>query len=218
MAFRSAATANNYNASVTVTKPTGTANNDIIILVSNSAAGTLTYPAGFTTFYTFGNVVAAWKLASSEGADYTITGATSVINVIAASWSGRSASPALPEVGTDSGGTSSPPITAVLTGVTAATGDDIAVFCCNGPVDNAGVWSSTPPTNYTKALDSDADYVEMFLWYRDNVSSGATGNLSATLTCTGGSPASGWHGFVVPISAPGGSSIAPLAAYHLMQQ
>jgi hypothetical protein len=69
---------NNISTCV-ITKPTGTANGDVMIAFLESGNDTISAPAGWTLvehkLYAAGNMVSAvwWKVAASEGASYTFT-------------------------------------------------------------------------------------------------------------------------------------------------
>lgn len=102
VAFRSAATAINVSGtgsnSITVTKPAGTVDGDVMVLVTNTGLTTTTPPAGWTLLdgpRTSGSTNRSnlyTRVASSEGASYTVTtgGAATAISASIASFSGAS--------------------------------------------------------------------------------------------------------------------------------
>ena len=190
----------------TVNLPTGTVDGDLIIIAWYEGTGVSpSFPAGFVKFWEFDNGGQynglAWKIANSEPSSYTMTAASSAYAcMIVASWSGRAAQQVMAEVesGIDSGDGS--PIDATITGVTAAEGDDIAVFVFfNSISNNANPYATTSvPSGYTVREEAWDDYAAANLLTRDNVSAGATGNLSATFTSEFDSAE--WRAAVVPLS------------------
>lgn len=88
ISFRSSATANTATASsLTITKPTGTVDGDVMIAIinANDSATTITPPTGWTLIrsITSGDTISAnistyYKAASSEGADYQFSFSASV--------------------------------------------------------------------------------------------------------------------------------------------
>lgn len=81
IAYRSSATAGDSSGgNLTINKPTGTADGDIMIMALYREAGTWTLPAGWTqvveTRDTGSDAIyltVAWKRASSEGSSYSVT-------------------------------------------------------------------------------------------------------------------------------------------------
>lgn len=78
IAYRAGTTAGNANGgNLTINKPTGTADGDILVVVLYREAGTWTLPAGWTQIADQANwegvmtLTMAWKRASSEGSSYT---------------------------------------------------------------------------------------------------------------------------------------------------
>ena len=97
----------------------------------------------------------------------------------------------------------SSPISIALTGLTAATGDDIAWFA-HLDKSAADPWTFSAPASYTERQDSDnGDYLTATTATRDNVSSGATGTVTGTATRSSGSTGAGWSGVMValPVAA-----------------
>jgi hypothetical protein len=97
------------------------------------------------------------------------------------------------------------PLTASITGGTAASADDLLVYVvADNPV--AGVWSFTPPANpighfILQQNGSSGSFVSMSLATLDNFAGGATGSISEILTKA--TNQTGWYAVVAAIkSAP----------------
>lgn len=221
MAFRGSQQTANNNL---ITNVAGVAENDILILryAQDSAGGTITWPSGFTPFtqndlsgpdgQTIG---CAWKRATaSEPANYTTTstsGGASIAQSLAA-YSGRSTTlPPVAVLTTNTTANGPTTFNAVLTGVTALTGDDIDAGVMT---DTTGTSTSsfTPPGSYTEyadAYDSSNFWAHLTAAYRANVSAGDTGSLTFGVTLDSGVSA-GYAGYVIRIpdnSAPAGSKL-----------
>lgn len=182
MAYRSVATAVGV-ATVTVTKPAGTVDGDILIagaVGGGASASAVTAPAGWTQWgsdLAVGTTHGAffWKRAASEGANYvfTSTGAAATEGQIVCV-SGR-----IPTGDPNDGLTtavSASGTSHAVTGFTTTRADDFVTMF----VSLVGVVTFTPPTNFTERAD--ANNCEANSW--DAVAQGATGNPTATSSGT----------------------------------
>jgi hypothetical protein len=106
----------------------------------------------------------------------------------------------------------SSPITVTATGVTAVEGDDLVWF--SAPDVTSGpnvVVGHDPPTNFTERIEAGVGgegglWVKLAVATRDNVSAGATGNISGTLTLSAAT--AGYVAFLVrvPVAGAGGGA------------
>lgn len=113
VAFRAVSAVATGTTSLTIDKPAGTADNDIMIMtLSHQGAGFATVPAGWNLIQqdiqgsTRGEMY--WKRASSEGANYSVTGLATAARGVIASYTGglTVGSPVLTSsVGKDAGST-----------------------------------------------------------------------------------------------------------------
>jgi hypothetical protein len=232
-AFRAAASANTVaEPTMTVTKPTGTVDNDIVIVCAtfDGSAGTISTPAGWTAAAANPITVTAdgqrgwcfYHVAASDGASYAFTtnlnGASSG-NWHAVSLSGRNTSTPITfqNSGSSNTASASPRTTSTSSG-TAATGDDLVFFQF---LDNQGSVSATftAPSTFTEATDvTDAGSSSSSMDYKENVSSGAVGTVSGTGTYTTVNAGYGAIIFAVAQAAGGGGISVPVAYQHLRQQ
>jgi hypothetical protein len=166
------------STSAAVPVPTSTASGQIAVvwLYIEGSTGAITPPDGTWTQKsdlatgapTSGRLVTLWKrLTAADSGTWTFTFASSYREAVAGIWSGRIAT------GDPFGATSTQETPAVnsvtVTGLTAATGDDLVGAACIP----AGV-SWTPPASMTEGEDSGAATIT--LDYQNNLTSGATGN------------------------------------------
>lgn len=180
MAYRSNAQATG-TTSATVTKPTGTVDDDIMIAgVGSAAGGVIAAPAGWTQLGTeqvlSGNRTAFfWKRAASEGASYAFTSAAAVQTVAEiASFSGRI--------------TTGDPTDGVTTSTSASgTSHTVAGFTTTDTDDFVNIAATlvaavtyTAPTNFTERLDANNSCIDTW----DAVTAGATGNITTTSSGT----------------------------------
>jgi hypothetical protein len=182
----------------TVTQPSGLTNGDIVLVSFSSDFTGITWgtPTGWTllagptaittdeqTIALYGCIydgTQSWVWTPNGGSDQM---------AIAARWTGRlttSLASAVTVVATTPVEGSNTSI--VLTGATAASGDDIAAFSMLDT--NGGTVTQTPPGSYTERVDQTNGFTSCSLATRDNVSAGATGNL--TFTASAGTAYSGW--------------------------
>ena len=132
--------------------------------------------------------------------------------IIVGAWSGRDTAATVTPVPTSVETAQTTPISVTLTGVTAASGDDVVFFADLDKTVNTDVWSSTPPASYSEQQDVDNGWSYGYLATRDNVTAGATGALTATATRTSGTGNAGFSGWVfsLPSSGGGGGGTTPL--------
>jgi hypothetical protein len=216
MAYRSS-NQNSANAtSVVVTAPAGIADNDILVIALQSGGNedqVVTWPSGFTELSTSNmannssTVACAWKRASGESGNYTVSTTTGDYKAAAmAAYSGRDTVSAPAVVATINNTSSISPRSCDATGVTAVQGDDIVYFLCQ---NNGGItFTHSPPTNYTERVEATpGSWVSLSLSDRENVSVGATGTLTGTLTQAGES--TGFGAFVIRIPATAAAGGVP---------
>lgn len=137
------------------------------------------------------------------------------IVAIAASFSGRSSSliTSTNVSVTTSTASNTTPVSASLTGLTASANDDLFAFIALDVTAAGPTWTASTITNYTaRQTANSGDAAIAMLQTRDNVSAGATGSLSTTLTRTAGSGNTGYTAYVVNIPIASGVSVAALTA------
>lgn len=217
MAFRSAATTAHGSTDWTANAPSGvTAGDREIALVSQDNAGaTVTFPSGFGTPQSAdlsgpdSQTVWVAERVVAGGDSYAFTSSTSnsgVTHILA--FSGRHASTASTfGTATQNTTSNSSPISASCNGVTAASGDDVALvlgidITSSGATAN---WT-TPPTSYTQGSTSSSGLGCALTCYRENVGSGATGSLTGTITLSAGNAGYGGYAIAIPSSGGGGGS------------
>jgi hypothetical protein len=197
MALRNVASQTTAGTSVVVTKPTGTADGDILVaVISSNDAGssTLTFPAGFVQLtgspvdmatsdgQTFG---VALKVASSEGANYTLSTNNGTCIAAIAAFSGRdpSTTPHRQSVTPDTNGGGSSDVTITSTAFATATdtdGCDIIWISTVDPVSGTPAISFTPPSGYNNAINiNDGGGSGIGLANLDNQTAGVTGSTTA---------------------------------------
>lgn len=236
-AYRSSnsiATTSGTSTSLTVTTPTGTVQDDIVILcaaVGGSDTATFGWPASFTQFTANAStptpdtktIRCAWKReGATPPANYQVTndiGGGDKMILIAVSFSGRHTTNAPTAVATTQTTAQADPVSIAATGFTASTGDDALWYAAQsgGVGEGAFTWTYTVPTNYTERQEALADaYTTGVVGTRDNLSAGATGTLTGTMTSGDGDNA-GWGAIVIQLPSAGGgggSSNAPRAMHY----
>lgn len=228
MAYRSStqiATTAGLSTQLIVNRPAGVVQNDIIHLfwVNGGATGSvITWPAGFTEYAQVADTTtpdtktirAAWKRAgSSEPATYTVStdiGGGDKCVLIAVAHSGRHLTTAPTAVATTQQTAQADPVSIAATGFTATDGDDVIWFAAQ--VGSGGeavfLWDYAPPTNYTERQEADADaYTSGAAATRDNISAGATGTITGTMTSPDATEA-GYGAFVIRLPAAAGGSVS----------
>lgn len=213
--------------SMVITKPTGTADNDILIaLIKIPAAETLT-ATGWTALGATGydddtntgtRTYFLYKIAASEGADYTFSWTTTGRNggSIAAYRGGFNTGTPIDVVSNTSYETSD--TTARAAGMTvAAANSPIIIGVSSHTSSSQTATAPTVPATFTEDDDFyDANSRTHRAFYRlDWTGSGATGNMDVTLSATNASK----HAFAVALVPSGGGSTAvPVFVHHLKQQ
>lgn len=209
VAYRSQSTttyASRSNTSVSV--PSGTANDDILIahifVGAGSSAPTVTQPAGFTQIGTTismtdggsfnGKVSVYWKRASGESGSYVFSHSTASSQLRVAAYSGCKTSGSPINASSQNNGTGT---TLTATGITTTVADVLGVWLSN---DWQGNGTLSPPggsPTFTERFDSliyaaDATFT----------SAGATGNKTQT---SSGNGSENWAAFLIglePASGP----------------
>ena len=202
-AYRSVAnTTYASRTNTTITKPTGVADGDVMIMMFIiGAAGTPptpTLPAGWTviqgpTTQSAGGFQVtrrlAWKVASSEGADYTVThSAGSSQGAIVAVQNASSAS----IVSSNNGGTGS---TTTATGITPSVDQSLIIFMAhNWVLYGTGLVPTGDTPVFTERLDSATSIIY--------VATGVLGTAAATGNKTHANlntASDGWGAFLVSV-------------------
>jgi hypothetical protein len=186
----------------------------------NSGTQTFTFPSGFSrpaglskininTTTTFDAALKTAVSADTSASTFVITyDVNDFITTRIEVYSGRSGS-VTAAAGTTHNTSSSFPITFSLTGVTAASGDDISV--CVG-LDNgtgADTLTYTPPSGFSNAAVGGAIVANspaLLGCNNLNVASGATGTLAGSCTDTNGSTAA-YGAFVVSLAHSSAPSV-----------
>lgn len=217
MAYHDSTTANGIDTSPSVAVPNGgggspLAADDIVILILtldnaaiSIAAGSL--PSGFTEIAEVDNSLdgqttwLGWKrLTGADTGSYTFGDLGDendwVLNAIA--FRGRhTTDPPVKSTDASSNSGNTSPVSITANGVTAVSGDDL---CWVGAADVSATGIAnvfTQPTDFTSAESGERAFSWAGAAYRNNVSAGATGSITGTLTLTSGT--SGWVAWVVRI-------------------
>lgn len=230
MAFRSAGAATSVASATTSAAagaPAGFSANDILILIlsSDANASTASPPSGFTQLAKDtwsspdGQVVFIWWKRAVGSDSLTVTGMASGVSKLlwCFAWSGRHTSNP-PVISTSALNTSSnaSPTTLTANGVTALAGDDLFWFGALDVTVASSTNTFTQPTGYTSqgsAVDSVDHFDVVAAANKDNVSAGATGTVSGTLTHSG---SAGWDAFVIRIPVASGASAFDIPQLGMM--
>lgn len=220
---QSSAVGESSNDSVTIGQPATTADGDLMCYLAESHGETVSW--GFTpgagetgVFTTDGNSGRpteyrwATRIAESEPASRTITiGGGNGIRAKATCvvLSGRaSAVPSALQATSNNAGSSVTPISTVLAGLTAASGDDIVIVTGAASTNmTTGSAAFAAPTNYTTRATASTtagafDRGGVAIATRDNVSAGATGALTGSWSL--GTGHADTAGVVLAFAAAGG--------------
>lgn len=212
---------------LTITKPTGTAEGDLLIAVvgQNTTGGTWGLPAGWTSWLSggaTGNIsdLVAYKVAgASEGTDYTFSKDT----LAAAEKIGRIFR--VTGYNTSTWQDFTPTASYEGTGTTSATAPDETTTEANVLliraviVDRNRMATSTPPSGLTDESHADSagvatNSVGHGSGWQLQASSGATGTKIWTL-----GTADQWVGYTIGVrSAASGATATPLYYYRMMNQ
>ncbi|WP_454626946.1 hypothetical protein [Bradyrhizobium cenepequi] len=166
----------------TISKPAGTADNDILIgalfVGASGTAPTPTAPSGWTMIGTATSVVDPsgfngkfylyWKRAASEGASFTFTHAAASSQAFIAAYSGCVMSGSPVDVSSSNSGTGS---TSTGTGVTTAGANELLLWIAH----NWDIAAVTPPAGMVERFEG-----LICLADTRQVAAGATGNKATT--------------------------------------
>lgn len=215
MAYRSHATNTGSGGTVTVTKPTGVAADDILIACysQDGGSGAPTWPTDFTVLSDFANLTfdgqqtgfAIKRATGSEGASYVLSGSGGDCCGAVIAFSGRhtTTAPTHSENVTDSSTADGSSVTAST--VTAETGDDLCFLVLVDPGGSVSSLTAGVPTDFTERFElPGGNWSAMYGATRDNVSAGATGTITATSFTPGLSFAYTGYLIRIPAAAAGG--------------
>jgi hypothetical protein len=227
MAFRSSATAKSNSGGNLTATPAGVQAGDYLGAgyASDNAGGTDTPTSSGWTQRSSADLAAStpdgqtvrWLDKVAAGGDsFTFTNSSVNPNILmTGAWSGRSGARTAIQSSVQTLA-QTPPITAVVTGVTAVAGDDIVLFMSTDQQAGPDQWTYTPPSLYTEQQDdTNASWCGATLDTRDNVSAGATGNLTVTITRASGSNNAGWGAIVVAIAVAVAASPGPVSGLRV---
>jgi hypothetical protein len=202
--------------------------NDIIILQANVTAGATISCPGFSVIPGLTTIpltdsgqqypVALYKVGgASEPSTYTIT-ASATSGVIAADcncFSGRNTTSPFTAVNQVAPAAGPFPISVAIPGVTAAAGDDLLYLAADGANKGSNTSALTAPSGFSGTLDTNATlaaaYTTVHSCNQTNVSAGATGTITGSITSASGAN-DNTGGFVISIAAASGGSTLPLQA------
>lgn len=197
-------------SNTSVTKPTGTVDDDLVVLVlingrNGSYGPAPTAPSGFTLlpsmpvqvneggFYLQGWVY--YKVASGEGASWAFTHSTITTQAFALTYRGVDTTTPIDVTGTSNITTSAGAVRN-WTGITTVTADAMLVVLGWDWADTSN--NLTPPTGFTERLE-----VNPLVYAAEKVqaSPGATGNFSHTSNSGGGLPRVGYLMALRPVAS-----------------
>lgn len=230
MAYHDSTTASGANQTPSVAVPNGGGASplqadDIVILVAatddvNAVFDAGDWPTGFTELGEVNltgdghSVAVGWKrLTAADTGNYTFGnlggGATPDWVCQAYAFRGRHTTdpPVISAIATNNNANTTP-VSVTANEVTAVAGDDLLMISAPD-VRSSGVANGhTQPTNYTEKEDAENAWSNLAGFTRENVSVGATGNITATLALT--SSSAGWAAILVRI--PAASSVTDFEA------
>ena len=221
MTFRSASTPihGDLNTGITANQPSGYQAGDILLAfftsdVSGGIAvhGNVTFTGWTFIEEAFGgtdgeNVYVFGRIATgSDNFAASTTDTSAQTTIVVGAWSGRTQAIPTNFQKSQVDANASSPVSVSLTGVTAATGDDIAVWVGLDQTAAADTWGFSAISGYTEQVDyASGDWDSDSLQTRDNVSSGATGSLATTATILTGAGQTAWLGIVIALSSGSGN-------------
>jgi hypothetical protein len=191
--------------SITVNKPTGTTNDDILVFcLTSSDPGTVTPPSGWVEKVTaIGNSIFLrlhWKRASGEGASWTWNWVNSVpAGAVVAAFQGALAS-GDPFSFSDGDTAAGPTNTFAAVSGTTTTSDELLVHCATAVQAQT---ASAPSSGFTERLDGAT--AQVMLAEKAQAAAGATGSVTGSYTGT----ASATGGVLVGLKA---AACAPVMA------
>jgi hypothetical protein len=219
MAYRDSTSNTGNSTTPSVAVPAGVAANDIVIITigfdtTGGAVDPGDLPTGFvelgesTALTTDGHTlwVGYKRLTGSDAGTYTFgsIGAANDWVCQAFAFSGRHTTnpPVTSTLATNNTPANDPTVTS--NGVTAVAGDDL-LWVVLPDKTTQGACSMVAPTNFTEAEDATFGWSAAYGAYRNNVSAGATGSVSAVLT-TNGTDTAGWGTWLIRIPAAAGAA------------
>lgn len=176
------------SSSVTVNKPSGIVNTDVMIAVVAYASGTLTTPSSwtniFTTVGTNGTVAAYYKVAGgSEPADYTWSINTSgSLSVATVGFYNVNTSTPINISGSQANNTASTTMTAPS--VTTTIPETMLLYLGGIADPSGGSTTVLPPGGMTEDSDAGAGTVTTYIAEEIVSSTGATGSRAATISAS----------------------------------
>lgn len=213
-----------YNSSLTVTKPSGTTNGDLLIaaiLTDGSTLGAVQTLAGWTAHpsnpltttldgskaYLFSKEASgepsSWTFLSdlNNGNDYT----SICVAVVGqnATWNTDSAH------STVNNSSNSSPVSLSDSGVTTTVPDTLLLYFgfADPTAANSGSW--TDPSGWTTGAQSFSNYCPAIVATKGQASTGSSGSAAATLTFSSGNAA--WATIIIPIAPVSGGTTQALA-------
>lgn len=189
IAFRAGTSGDGNSSTITVTKPTGVVDGDLIIIAVEGNAGNTISSSTFTTGpsasnATPGSLNTIYKTASSEGSSWsiTVTGGGNYSWACAA-WSG-----AVYDTSTSQTDTTNPTTTLIAPSVTPGQSTNMLACIVGTKTGGGGTITFTAPsgmtlrTNHSSTIGFDVAFAELQL-----ASGGATGakNFTASANCLG---------------------------------
>ena len=186
--------------SVAVTKPTGTVDDNLIVVALVAADAAPSAPAGWTATAPAGTLITGsshylhtyYKVASSEGASWTWTITSSAYRAVACTYENTATSS--PEI-TGSENASTSGLTVTGTSVTTTTANALIILAAG--IEGSG--TSTPPGDMVERVDS-AGTPSLFFDDVVQGTAGASGNKAATRT---GDTDYGWAAHLLAFKADG---------------
>ena len=209
--FRADAEASGTGTSAVVTKPTGTADNDILVaIVSNRVGSDVSAPAGWThlvsqkaTAVNIHYTCVYWKRASSEGADYTFTWASSGLYRATVSAYSGAITTGSPFEDTDYTSNVNTTTTHTLPAMTSAGANRLAIGMTSAMDDANSSISFTVPAGYTETQDS-AGVIGHEGSYIAVAAAGAVASAAATSSTAGYGLS--FHALLIPSISGGGGT------------
>lgn len=222
MAYHDSTTASGANQTPAVAVPNAggaspLAADDIVILVATTDSvdavfDTADWPTGFTELGEVNltgdgqSVAVGWKrLTGADTGSYTFGnlggGATPDWVCQAYSFRGRHATdpPVISTIATNNNANTSP-VSVTANGVTAVAGDDLLMISAPDVRAVSIGNGHAAPTDYLEKEDAENAWTNLAGFTRENVSVGATGNITATLSLSA-ADGSGWAAILVRIPA-----------------
>src|SRR3990167_1830229 len=222
-AYRDSTTGSGTSGTPSVAVPTGVLADDICILAAGADQETANFEAGDwpmdfvelsevdLTLDGHSAAIGYKRLTGSDSGSYTFGTIGTAPDWVAQAlcFSGRHTTdaPTLTTATSNAGNTS--PVSVNASTITATGCADLLMVSAPD-VDGDGIATGhAAPTNYTEREDAENAWANLAGFSRDNVTAGATGTVTATLSLASG--ASGWVAWLVniPAASCGGAAAAP---------